>query len=203
MLPPSSGWWRQYAPLKHRSTPARLHSTVSHNNNNYNNFNLVSLEVDVLWVAPGRDGTKCEPGTGCDLILEGGWWWWWILIYQLTFCQILISNSNYCISVFQDGERRVCFWHADGSLPSSNQLCYAIIDASYKKDSMYNTYTLGITGAVTKTSSFWKSVDLFLACFPKMKVDLSNHLSDVCLSVSPPLITFEPLARFSWYLVGR
>jgi hypothetical protein len=35
-------------------------------------------------------------------------------------------------------------------------------------------------------------INLFLAYFPKMKVGLSNHQS-----VCPPLITFEPLGRFS------
>jgi hypothetical protein len=36
----------------------------------------------------------------------------------------------------------------------------------------------------------------FLAYFPKMKVGLSNHQS-----VSPPLITLEPLAKSSYLVV--
>jgi hypothetical protein len=39
----------------------------------------------------------------------------------------------------------------------------------------------------------------FLAYFPKNESSLSNHQSAcmyVCLSVCPPLITFEPLGRF-------
>jgi hypothetical protein len=49
-------------------------------------------------------------------------------------------------------------------------------------------------------------VAIFLAYFPKMKVGLSNHLSvclSVCVSVCPPLISSEPLGRFSWHLVWR
>jgi hypothetical protein len=50
-----------------------------------------------------------------------------------------------------------------------------------------------------------KTICIFLAYFPKMKVGLSNHQSVcvcVCVSVSvslpvcPPLITTEPLGRF-------
>jgi hypothetical protein len=48
----------------------------------------------------------------------------------------------------------------------------------------------------------WRAVEFqnsrFLAYFPKIKVGLPSH-QRVC----PPLITFEPLGRFTWYLVGR
>jgi hypothetical protein len=43
---------------------------------------------------------------------------------------------------------------------------------------------------------------LFLAYFTKLKAGLSNEQS-FCVSVCPPLITFEPLGRISWNLVRR
>jgi hypothetical protein len=36
-----------------------------------NRQHSINLEVGVQWVDPGRDGIKCETGTGCDLIREG------------------------------------------------------------------------------------------------------------------------------------
>lgn len=43
-----------------------------------------------------------------------------ILIYQVIFYHVLIKNCNFFISLLQDGERRMCVRHADGSLPPSN-----------------------------------------------------------------------------------
>jgi hypothetical protein len=37
-------------------------------NNAQTDSTVPNLEVDALWVDPGRDGTKYETGTGCDLI---------------------------------------------------------------------------------------------------------------------------------------
>jgi hypothetical protein len=56
---------------------------------------------------------------------------------------------------------------------------------------------------VNSNKQIWHKVHLityFLAYFPETKVGSSNHQS-VCLC--PPLITFEPLGRFSWNLVRR
>jgi hypothetical protein len=52
---------------------------------------------------------------------------------------------------------------------------------------------------------WYQVVEIFLLTyFPKMKAGLSNQQSVcVCVSVCPPLITFEPMSGLSWNLVGE
>jgi hypothetical protein len=56
-------------------------------------------------------------------------------------------------------------------------------------------YSRTYTSSIHITCLIFTSLKSFLACFPKMKVGLSNHQS-VCLYV-PPLITSKPLCRSS------
>jgi hypothetical protein len=64
--------------------------------------------------------------------------------------------------------------------------------------------TKDLTGNIRCCCTISTNWSYFLACFPKMKVGLSNHQPVcLCVCVCPSLITFESNGGFSWNLVGR
>jgi hypothetical protein len=69
----SPWWWRQYAPLKRRSTPTRLHGVVSQK---AFIFSLVDVRFQVLTVASMKFRVFCDVAACSQTDLDTSHWWW-------------------------------------------------------------------------------------------------------------------------------